>query len=98
MTTKIAKTKRKGVTRVGSNALVMPLPPLTNKPLMQVDATPDKNYPLRILRTYWHNAKSKWVQVSGKPVPIMEAMNKMQDERAAILWRAIKILEKELAA
>jgi hypothetical protein len=70
------------------------LPKLTNEPLIYVDATPDENYPLRILRTHRENCNAKW---SASPSNILyDKMNEDQDKRAEILDRAIEVLEKNL--
>ena len=66
-------------------------PKLTNEPLIWIDATPDEEYPLRILRTHRTNCNSKWI---AEPSNIVyDQMNEDQDKRAEILDRAIKLLE-----
>lgn len=72
----------------------MELPPLNRKPLLHVDVTPDEGLPLRILRAYLEECKTKWV-VTGLPdrvKAIYDAMNEHQDQRAKILRKAIQRL------
>jgi hypothetical protein len=58
--------------------------------MLMVDATPDEDYPLRILSAYLENATA--TRVESNPPALGEMMNKWQDERAAILRRAIERL------
>ena len=70
-------------------------PLITTEPIQHVDATPDADYPLRILRAHRQNCRCKW-QVSGLDefqTGIYEAINRAQDERVKILDNAIAILE-----
>lgn len=55
-----------------------------------VDATPDDEYPLRILRAYLDNAEGSYVE--SEPPLIGEIMNQAQRDRAVILRRAIERL------
>jgi hypothetical protein len=57
-----------------------------------VDATPDEEYPLRILRAYRENANVLWKR--EPPDVVFEMMNEDQRKRAAILDRAITKLER----
>lgn len=60
-----------------------------------IDATPDDEYPLRILRAYREDCNLTWATTTdGTPSDsrLVEAMNDMQRERAAILDRAIAAL------
>jgi len=50
------------------------LPDLTQQPVEFVDGTPDREYPLRILRAYRENCNCKW-ETSDEPDPLLEAMN-----------------------
>jgi len=70
-------------------------PPLTEQ-VIEIDATPNEDYPLRILRTYRHRASTHW-KVSGLPPErtlIYDLMNEQQDQRAEILDKTIQILER----
>jgi hypothetical protein len=70
------------------------LPPLTQEPIQHVDATPDEDYPLRILRAYRANCDCQWASTSdGAMNALCEMMNRTCEERAAILDRAIARLE-----
>ena len=72
------------------------LPELTQQSILHVDATPDENYPLRILQAYRENCNSQW-EVHGLPEKetlIYDAMNEHQKQRAKILDEAIKKLLK----
>ncbi len=71
------------------------LPEISQEPVMHIDATPDGNYPLRILRAYRQHCDCYWTTNTGNP--LMVAMNKACEERAVILDKAIIILEQELA-
>ena len=69
------------------------LPPLTQEPIIHIDATPDDGYVLRILRAYLENTKCKWE--SNKPDLILDSMNEDCDKRAALLKRAIRALKEK---
>lgn len=71
------------------------LPPITQEPIIYVNATPDNGYPLRILKAYRENCNCKWIV--DPPSDLYDMMNGMCDKRAIILDKAIKILEKEMA-
>jgi len=63
-----------------------------------IDATPDESYPLRILRAYRADCDARWEETAaGQRVtqPLTVALNKMQDQRAVILDRAIAALRGE---
>jgi len=71
------------------------LPKFTQEPIRHVDATPNKEYPLRILRAHLANCNCKFVCTDeSDPNPLLIAMNKANDKRASLLDRAIKILEE----
>jgi negative regulator of replication initiation len=76
----------------------MPLTDYTQQAIIHVDATPDKEYPLRILRAYRENCNVKWATSTDPdavPItPLFVAMNQAQDKRAAILDWAIAVLER----
>lgn len=71
-------------------------PPLTQRPILGVDATPDEQYPIRILEAYLYNARTNW-EVSGLnegATKVYEEMNRHQAERVLILERAIAALNQ----
>lgn len=73
------------------------LPELTQKPMFHIDATPDKDYPLRILRAYRYDCDCNWSDnTAGKePMnPLLVIMNEQNKARAKILDKAIALLEK----
>ena len=63
---------------------------------MHVDATPDANYPLRILRAYRKNCDCRYVADGdfAAQAQVWKAMNDAQEKRAAILDAAIEKLSK----
>jgi hypothetical protein len=67
----------------------IPHPPAGWEPLTYVDATPDKDYVLRILRSHLENSKARW---GGSPSEILDRMNEWQDERRKLIEAAIKKL------
>ena len=72
---------------------------LTQQPIEHVDATPDNDYPLRILKAYRKNCDCKWSRNAGNvdvDDSLIETMNRFNDERAKILDKAIIILENEM--
>jgi len=62
---------------------------------MHIDATPDGNYALRILKHYREHCNSKWTEDLNGTVtnPLLVEMNKTQDLRAAELDEAIRLLQ-----
>lgn len=65
--------------------------------ILYIDATPNNNYPIRILEAYRKRCDCKWSSSSTEIVAItelMKLMNDQQDERAKILDRAIEILKR----
>jgi len=70
------------------------LPEISQEPIMHVDGTPNKEYPLRILRAYRENCNCRWV--SDTENSLIKTMNEMCEQRAAILDRAIAVLEQSL--
>lgn len=71
----------------------MSLPDINKQSIMHIDATPDKEYVLRILKAYRENCDCKWT--SNLDNKVIEETNKMQDKRAKLLDQAIEILEKK---
>ena len=74
----------------------MELPKISQTTIKHVDATPDAEYPLRILRAYRENCNCKWK--TTPPDPFYDSMNEDQDRRAEILDAAIRVLEKTALA
>jgi len=73
----------------------MKLPDLTQQPIKYIDATPNEEYPLRILQAYRQDCDCMWSDnTSGEPSqnPIFEAMNEDNRKRSRILDKAIKAL------
>ncbi len=70
----------------------------TQESILHVDATPDDEYPLRILRAYRENCNVRW-EVSGdidsRPYDVM---NEACEQRARILDEAIVKLESGLVS
>jgi hypothetical protein len=66
---------------------------------MFIDATPNDDYPLRILEAYRERCNYKWSESSGEinvtNAPIMKVMNDAQDRRAEILDKAIARLRSK---
>jgi len=65
--------------------------------VLYIDATPDENYPLRILQVYRDNCDTRWAtEADGNcENALFEMMNKHQKQRAKILDKAIKKLQNE---
>lgn len=80
-----------------SSGLVQ-LPKMTHQPLPHVDATPDADYVLRILRAHRQNASCQWV-LDGDWSPgerrVYEIMNEHCEQRVKLLDEAIAVLEKK---
>jgi len=72
------------------------LPKITKQMVLQIDGTPDENYPLRILQAYRDNCNCLWAtSLDGLcDNPLFTEMNKHQRQRAEILDRAIEKLIK----
>lgn len=68
------------------------LPEISRGPVMYIDATPNEEYPLRILRAYRENCNCRWT--SELENPLINMMNEMCEQRAEILDKAISILEQ----
>ena len=70
-----------------------------NQSILWVDATPDEDYPLRILKAYRHQCDYKLSSTTNPCIDetsiLCIAMNEMQNKRAAILDKAIALLEHE---
>ena len=67
-------------------------PELLQEPVRYIDATPDDNYPIRILQAYLDNCNCKWSDntIGDEPQnPLLKYMNELSDERAKILSKAI---------
>jgi hypothetical protein len=64
--------------------------------IFHVDATPNEEYPLRILRAYRNNCDFMYSESSqeiDESNPLIKALNDSQRKRAEILDEAIAILE-----
>ena len=73
------------------------LPKLTQEPLLLVDCTPDKYYPIRILQAHWRNCQCMWADNTGGEEtenPLLVLMNDHNRKRAEFLNEAIGILEE----
>lgn len=70
------------------------LPEISQEPVMHIDATPDEDYPLRILQAYRQHCDCRWT--SNLENALINEMNKACEQRAAILDKAIAMLEKAL--
>ena len=77
----------------------MKLPPITQQPILYIDMTPTDDLAIRILKSYRENCNCKWASdTDGSKVetnPLLKAMNEMNDQRAAILDKAIELLESQ---
>jgi len=76
------------------------LPDTTKEPIIHVDASPDAQYPLRILRAHRANCDVLWTDNTEgkKPVgALCELMNEHNRQRAKILDQAIADLEAAMA-
>jgi len=70
-----------------------------HEPLPLIDATPDDQYPLRILRAHRESCDYRWGSGEGwadSEKQRFNEMNQKSDERSTILDRAIAILEQEM--
>jgi len=67
-------------------------------PIIHVDATPDEDYPIRILRAYRRNCDWRWSSTTDggdETNPLVITMNELNDKRVALLDKAIALLENE---
>ena len=75
----------------------MSLPEITEQPIINVDATPNEDYPLRILKAYRETCNYQLVESSNPDAlfsnPLLKVMNEHNNKRADILDRAIAKLE-----
>ena len=73
------------------------LPPINGQAIQHVDATPNKDYPLRILRAYRQDCDCLQTENmdSGEVInPLLKAMNANNGKRAKLLDKAIAILSR----
>ena len=73
------------------------LPPINRQPIHHVDATPNDDYPLRILRTYRQGCDCRWSDTTNgtdTENPLLKMMNDHCEQRAKILDKAIEKLMK----
>ena len=76
----------------------MGFPKVTQEPIIYVDATPDEEYPLRILQAYRENCNVIWSDTSDGDKTsnwVLQQMNDDCQKRAEILDRAIAILTQK---
>lgn len=75
----------------------MDLPEITQQPVLLIDATPDEEYVLRILRAYRQNCDCRWVSTepNNEPNKLLDMMNEHCEQRATLLDKAIAILEAD---
>ena len=72
------------------------LPELTQQPVLYIDGTPDAGYVLRILRAYREGCNCRWADTTegtDTENPLFKMMNEHCEQRAALLDKAITILE-----
>lgn len=76
----------------------MDIPKFTKQHIEHVDATPNDDYPLRILRAYRYNCDCRFATSTDGTCdnPLFTMMNEHCEQRAEILDRAIKILEDNM--
>jgi len=68
---------------------------LSQHPLRYVDATPDRDYPLRIIRTYLENSQIVIEEKGGdKPSKFIKMLNDANKERVKVLKEALDVLTK----
>lgn len=70
-----------------------------HEPLGLIDATPNEQYPLRILKAYRESCDYRWGDgLDGGDLAThkLKELNNLCDERAKILDAAIYILEREM--
>ena len=72
----------------------MEIPKLETELLLNVDATPDKNYVLRILQAHRQNCNCKYEVhgLSEGETKLWDTMNELQDQRIKLLDEAIEKL------
>lgn len=74
--------------------MAVDLPPITQQPIICVDATPDADYVLRILRAYRENCNCRCEGMGAlHTCELCEVMNQAQEERARLLDFAIDVLQ-----
>lgn len=69
------------------------LPEVTQAPVLFVDNTPNEDLPLRILRAYREDCNCQWR--ADPPNALVDMMNEHCQQRAAILDKAIAVLERD---
>ena len=67
---------------------------IVGQSIEHVDATPDAEYPVRILRAYRQNCDMRWE--ASPPSPLCDELNRLQEQRARLLDQAIAVLEDQL--
>lgn len=69
--------------------------------ILYIDATPTIDYPLRILKAYRAMGNTRWSSTSTEITennPLVAQMNEWQNQRNALLDKAIEILSAQLQA
>jgi len=61
--------------------------------IIHVNACPDSEYPIRILEAYLAMNEGTWIMGDGGAEELADIMNEAQEERAALLHRAIALLQ-----
>lgn len=69
------------------------LPRMNEIPVLFIDATPNEDYPIRILTAYRKQTDCRFMEDTNPPQdPLLIAMNENNNKRATILDKAIEIL------
>jgi hypothetical protein len=63
--------------------------------IIHINACPDSEYPIRILEAYLEMQMGTYCMGSGGAEELADIMNEAQEERAALLHRAIALLRAE---
>lgn len=84
---------------LGANCIIYhsKLPKLTEAPVLHVDATPNDDYPLRVLSAYRQHCNCRWAESTddSKPQnPLIKIMNEQNSKRAVLLDKAIEKLTR----
>ena len=61
--------------------------------IIYINACPDSEYPIRILEAYLAMNTETYCEGSGGAEELADIMNEAQEERAALLHRAIALLQ-----
>jgi hypothetical protein len=69
---------------------------MSTESIFHIDETPTEDYPIRILRAYRNLCDGRWASSGEEENPVIILWNELSDKRAALLDKAIAVLEKEL--